>query len=33
MWTGVIATVLLALVVDLGFTILRRFTTSKGLRL
>jgi len=32
MWTGVVATVLLALVVDLAFTLLRRATTSKGLR-
>jgi len=32
MWTGVIFTVLLALVFDLLFTLLRRFTTSKGLR-
>lgn len=32
MWTGVVATVVLALVVDLAFTLLRRATTSKGLR-
>ncbi len=32
MWTGVVFTVLLALVADLLFTLLRRFTTSKGLR-
>jgi osmoprotectant transport system permease protein len=33
MWTGVVFTVLLALVFDLLFTLLRRLTTSKGLRL
>lgn len=32
MWTGVLATVALALIVDLAFTFLRRATTSKGLR-
>jgi osmoprotectant transport system permease protein len=32
MWTGVIFTIALALVADLFFTILRRLTTSKGLR-
>ncbi len=32
MWTGVVFTILLALVFDLLFTLLRRFTTSKGLR-
>ena len=32
MWTGVVFTVLLALVFDLLFTLLRRLTTSKGLR-
>jgi osmoprotectant transport system permease protein len=32
MWTGVVFTVLLALVADLLFTLLRRLTTSKGLR-
>ncbi|MFV0525756.1 MAG: ABC transporter permease [Acidimicrobiales bacterium] len=32
MWTGVAFTIALALVADLGFTLLRRFTTSKGLR-
>jgi osmoprotectant transport system permease protein len=32
MWTGVIFTILLALVADLFFTLLRRLTTSKGLR-
>ena len=31
-WTGVVFTILLALVADIGFTLLRRFTTSKGLR-
>lgn len=33
MWTGVVFTVLLALVFDLLFTLIRRLTTSKGLRL
>ncbi|MFV0257170.1 MAG: ABC transporter permease [Acidimicrobiales bacterium] len=32
MWTGVAFTIAVALVTDLGFTLLRRFTTSKGLR-
>ena len=32
MWTGVVFTILLALVADLFFTLLRRLTTSKGLR-
>jgi osmoprotectant transport system permease protein len=32
MWTGVVFTIGLALVADLFFTLLRRFTTSKGLR-
>ena len=32
MWTGVVFTIALALVADLFFTILRRLTTSKGLR-
>ncbi len=32
MWTGVVFTIALALVADLFFTLLRRFTTSKGLR-
>jgi len=32
MWTGVVFTIVLALVADLVFTLLRRFTTSKGLR-
>jgi len=32
MWTGVIATVLLALVVDICFALVGRLTTSKGLR-
>jgi osmoprotectant transport system permease protein len=32
MWTGVVFTIALALVADLAFTLLRRFTTSKGLR-
>lgn len=32
MWTGVVLTILLALVADLAFTLLRRLTTSKGLR-
>lgn len=32
MWTGVVFTILLALVADLVFGALRRFTTSKGLR-
>jgi osmoprotectant transport system permease protein len=31
MWTGVIFTIALALVADLVFTLVRRFTTSKGL--
>lgn len=32
MWTGVVLTIGLALVADLFFTLLRRLTTSKGLR-
>jgi osmoprotectant transport system permease protein len=32
MWTGVVFTIALALVADLFFTLLRRLTTSKGLR-
>jgi ABC-type proline/glycine betaine transport system permease subunit len=32
MWTGVVFTIALALVADFFFTLLRRFTTSKGLR-
>jgi osmoprotectant transport system permease protein len=32
MWTGVVFTIGLALVADLFFTLLRRLTTSKGLR-
>jgi len=32
MWTGVVFTIVLALVADLFFTLLRRLTTSKGLR-
>lgn len=32
MWTGVVFTILLALVTDLVFTLIRRLTTSKGLR-
>jgi osmoprotectant transport system permease protein len=32
MWTGVVFTIALALVADLCFTLLRRMTTSKGLR-
>ncbi len=32
MWTGVAFTILLALVADLFFTLVRRLTTSKGLR-
>ena len=32
MWTGVVFTVLLALVADASFALLRRVTTSKGLR-
>lgn len=32
MWTGVVFTIVLAFVVDLGFNLLRRLTTSKGLR-
>lgn len=32
MWTGVIFSILLALVADLVFTLVRRLTTSKGLR-
>ncbi len=32
MWTGVVFTIALALVADIFFTLLRRFTTSKGLR-
>ena len=32
MWTGVVFTILLALLADLAFTAIRRLTTSKGLR-
>ncbi len=32
MWTGVVFTIGLALVADLFFTLVRRLTTSKGLR-
>lgn len=32
MWTGVVFTIVLALIADLLFTLLRRLTTSKGLR-
>lgn len=32
MWTGVVFTILLALVADLVFAVIRRLTTSKGLR-
>jgi len=32
MWTGVFFTILLALIADLFFTLVRRLTTSKGLR-
>lgn len=32
MWTGVVFTILLALLADLFFTLVRRLTTSKGLR-
>ncbi len=32
MWTGVVFTIVLALVADIFFSLLRRFTTSKGLR-
>ena len=32
MWTGVVFTIALALVADLFFTLVRRLTTSKGLR-
>lgn len=32
MWTGVVFTIALALLADLAFTVLRRLTTSKGLR-
>jgi osmoprotectant transport system permease protein len=32
MWTGVVFTILLALVADLAFTLIRHLTTSKGLR-
>lgn len=32
MWTGVIFTIVLALILDLGFTLLRHLTTSKGIR-
>lgn len=32
MWTGVVFTILLALIADLIFTLVRRLTTSKGLR-
>lgn len=32
MWTGVVATVALALIADIGFNLIGRFTTSKGIR-
>ncbi|MFN3258834.1 MAG: ABC transporter permease [Ilumatobacter sp.] len=32
MWTGVVFTIVLALVADIAFNLLRRVTTSKGLR-
>lgn len=32
MWTGVVFTIVLALLADLAFALIRRFTTSKGLR-
>jgi osmoprotectant transport system permease protein len=32
MWTGVFFTILLALIADLFFALVRRLTTSKGLR-
>ena len=32
MWTGIVFTVALALILDLGYTLLRRFTTSAGIR-
>jgi osmoprotectant transport system permease protein len=32
MWTGVVFTIVLALIADLVFTLVRRLTTSKGLR-
>lgn len=32
MWTGVVFTIVLALLADLFFTLVRRFTTSKGIR-
>ncbi|MEX2625849.1 MAG: ABC transporter permease [Ilumatobacteraceae bacterium] len=32
MWTGVVFTIVLALIADLFFTLVRRLTTSKGLR-
>lgn len=32
MWTGVVFTIVLALIADLAFTLVRRLTTSKGLR-
>jgi osmoprotectant transport system permease protein len=32
MWTGVVFTIVLALIADLFFSLVRRFTTSKGIR-
>ncbi|MGH0030437.1 MAG: ABC transporter permease [Myxococcota bacterium] len=32
MWTGVVFTIVLALIADLAFTLIRRLTTSKGIR-
>lgn len=32
MWTGIVFTVVLALILDLGYTLLRRFTTPAGIR-
>jgi osmoprotectant transport system permease protein len=32
MWTGVVLTIVLALIADLFFSLVRRFTTSKGIR-
>lgn len=32
MWTGIVFTVALALILDLGYTLLRRFTTPAGIR-
>ncbi|MEZ5229706.1 MAG: ABC transporter permease [Acidimicrobiales bacterium] len=31
-WTGVVFTIVLALLIDLAFSLIQRFTTSKGLR-